>query len=106
MEMPQSCHRLTHGIHGTGVFIYIYHLLDIQANTETEVSLMFDWYILFGDVWSYLFSFGGPGCLGISYYKNQPNVGTLRIWDLKTGGLEIPDPCYTHPNPSFLQGYP
>ena len=22
-------------------------------------------------------------------------------WDLKTGGLEIPDPCYTHPNPSI-----
>ena len=22
-------------------------------------------------------------------------------WDLKTGGLEIPNPCYTHPNPSI-----
>ena len=48
MEMPQSCHRLTHGIHGTGAFIYLYHPLDIQANTETEVSLMFEWYIYLG----------------------------------------------------------
>ena len=25
----------------------------------------------------------------------------LESWYLKTGGLEIPDLCYTHPNPSI-----
>ena len=33
--------------------------------------------------------------------KNYRYMSPLESWDLKTGGLEIPKPCYTDPNPSI-----
>ena len=43
---------------------------------------------------------------GVNFKKMKPTPRKIPFlpeesWDLKTGGLEIPDPCYAHPNPAI-----
>ena len=69
-----------------------------------------EWFQFFGICFSFILRFQMN--LGMNpfqsifckFKKKSPKIiPPQESWDLKTGGLEIPDPCYTHPNPSTFR---
>ena len=87
--------------------VKIKNIWNHQLASISMFSRKKEWFQFFGICFSFILRFQMN--LGMNpfqsifckFKKRSPKIiPPQESWDLKTGGLEIPDPCYTHPNPS------